>query len=409
MFNDSLVELATCKNAKRGRRLVTSLLDYVITFVFSFSIYAFIIMPIFNALPATKGVEDRYLIEQEKVTDIIKDSRLEILKDDGLLVKPSIRSDSYLSLMIKTSLFVQDEKFTYIDSGRVVETVVTEEETLLNVGNDEIRYYFTEFRNNNASAYDKELENTYDNIEDVYLKLFKTEENKDLFIEVNREDIPYILSIDVCKDILSYMNYGQGKGETYSNRIKKLYIDAINIGIEELENHYTPYIEAFSSFKRIYNTYTTGMIVCLLISVIVAFAITYILFPAIFKRGKTISFKFFTLACLRNDLLDMRVSNYVIKDIVLFIEHLSLMFFQALLLGKLQILSTPLLGPINMFSISLFSLLVSIVSIVFMLFNKNHQTLSDYASLSYVVNTSTKEDALLSINEENEDGKRRKN
>ena len=82
------------------------------------------------------------------------------------------------------------------------------------------------------------------------------------------------------------------------------------------------------------------------------------------------------------------------------------MFLMALMLNNLRMLSIPILGPISLMNLAVFSFLVLLVSLIFFFVNKNHQTLSEYASLCEMVDLKEKEDSFYMIQErENNGGK----
>ena len=58
--------------------------------------------------------------------------------------------------------------------------------------------------------------------------------------------------------------------------------------------------------------------------------------------------------------------------------------------GTLVILTYPIIGSLNLFQFVIFSILLSLLSFIFSLFNKNHDSIEDFSlSLSLVLKDST--------------------
>lgn len=165
--------------------------------------------------------------------------------------------------------------------------------------------------------------------------------------------------------------------------------------VNEVENYYTPYIEAMNDFVETHNRFAQGICISMILSYISGFLISYLLFPLIFKRGKTIGFKFFNFAPTRADMMETRIINYLIKDIILFIEGICSIALMAIFMGKINLLSTPLIGPISLFQICMFSFFIIIISLVFFFISKDNQALSDYAAQVLIVDTRKREESFL--------------
>ena len=65
------------------------------------------------------------------------------------------------------------------------------------------------------------------------------------------------------------------------------------------------------------------------------------------------------------------------------------------LLGKIDLLSCYLFGPVTLFQMILFSFLMIVVSIVFFFISKSNQALSDFASQTITVDLREKEENFM--------------
>lgn len=412
-YNDSMVDLSTCKKAKKGTRIAVMLIDYFLVLIFAFSIFAFIARPIFDALPSTAKITEEYGEKQEAVTKVIVDTGLRERLDDGSLKSVTSQGKEYVKDLVKSRYSLDGTEYYEIDKGKkkVVEVLPSSRLDYQVDGdyvNDQILSYFLSYREENKASYIGDNFTSY-SLERINTELLDLDDtNKDIVdSDFDYKNNNFTLSRKSAEILLDYLNYGTSSGETLYNRVVNMYSIAICTGLNELEASFSPYIDAFNMFKAVSSKYSKSFIWTIVLSYVFAFLICYVVFPLIFKRGKTIGYKFYSLGALRTDLMDMKIFNYVIKDFVIFIESFSSIFLMALMLGKLNVLSVPFIGSINLFQLCLFSALVSLISLVYFFVNKKNQTLSELASLSYTVNTKEhEEDYLIEIDRKaNDNGK----
>lgn len=111
----------------------------------------------------------------------------------------------------------------------------------------------------------------------------------------------------------------------------------------------------------------------MIIGYILATAISYILFPLIFKDGKTIGFKVFGLAFTTIDDELLKISSILIKSLLMLIIGFSANSLSCFILFGTQgmyLLTFNIWGFINILYVSIFSLLLVIVSFFLMIFRK---------------------------------------
>lgn len=414
IYNDINVDLATCQPATKGKRFVVMLIDYFLTLIFAYSIFVFAANPIYNNLPLTKNIMQTYGEKQDKVSNIILDTGLQQKNEKGDRVSLETASVEFVKSLVRVSCNEHDMEYYLLKDGEKVVYEPVEEQLLYykdengNYPNYNIYHYYFFFQEQNKNDYDAVTKVT---VEDINTKFYRlSDENKDLVDEgfdLSKQNL--ILNKEKTEKLLDYLNYKTESSLPLFSRVRYLYQSAIKPAIDEVELHYTPYITALNDFMTTHNTYARGICICMILSYLIGFLITYLVFPLFFKRGKTIGFKFFNFASTRSDMLEMRFYNFLIRDVVLFIEGLSSLFFMALFLNKLNLLSTPLMGPISLFQICLLSVFIVIVSLIFFFISKDNQALSDFASMSVVVNTQKRQESYLleQDRKEENDGKTR--
>ena len=261
--------------------------------------------------------------------------------------------------------------------------------------NDDILYYYLNFRNKNKADYVSEID-TYSLI-DVNTKLLKLDnENKSLVssdFDMNAD--VFYLSKENTKILLDYVNYNTESGKELYQKLSYLYRSVVINAISEVEKNYTPYINKMNEFNTVYHKYSSMLGWMLVLAYFIAFLICYVPFQLIFKHGRTIGYRFFSLAMSRTDQMELRIWNVIVKDFVTFIMTFSSIFFMPVLLGKIDLLSCYLFGPITLFQTILFSFLMIVVSIVFFFISKGNQTLSDFASQTITVDVREKEEDFM--------------
>ena len=402
MFNDNILDSSTYKTAKKGRRLVVMLIDYFLVLLVSFSLFALVIQPIFNQLPSTKEVEKQYKEKQDLVLDEIVSTHLQKKNSKENLVSVSSESKNYIVKLLKFSTTkYSDIDYYELKQGKKEYAEIKTEELLSYQDkdgfyqNDDILYYYLNFRNKNKADYVSEID-TYSLI-DVNTKLLKLDnENKSLVssdFDMNAD--VFYLSKENTKILLDYVNYNTESGKELYQKLSYLYRSVIINAISEVEKSFTPYIEKMNEFNTVYHKYSSMLGWMLVLAYVIAFLIGYVPFQLIFKHGRTIGYRFFSLAMSRTDQMELRIWNVIVKDFVTFIMTFSSIFFMPVLLGKIDLLSCYLFGPITLFQTILFSFLMIVVSIVFFFISKGNQTLSDFASQTITVDVREKEEDFM--------------
>lgn len=402
MLNDNILDSSTYKTAKKGRRLVVMLIDYFLVLLVSFSLFALVIQPIFNQLPSTKEVEKQYKEKQDLVLDEIVSTHLQKKNSKENLVSVSSESKNYIVKLLKFSTTkYSDVDYYELKQGKKEYTEIKTEELLSYQDkdgfyqNDDILYYYLNFRNENKADYVSEID-TYSLI-DVNTKLLKLDnENKTLVcsdFDMNAD--VFYLSKENTKILLDYVNYNTESGKELYQKLSYLYRSVIINAISEVEKNYTPYINKMNEFNTVYHKYSSMLGWMLVLAYVIAFLVCYVPFQLIFRHGRTIGYRFFSLAMSRIDQMELRVWNVIVKDLVTFIMTFSSIFFMPVLLGKIDLLSCYLFGPVTLFQTILFSFLMIVVSIVFFFISKSNQTLSDFASQTITVDVREKEEDFL--------------
>ena len=403
-----LVDVSTCKKAKLGRRVVQLFIDFFLVFIVSFSLYAFVCQPIVNALPITAKNNQTLQEKSEEVTSIIEETHLQKRGENGRLVPLKTGAQNYVKSLVKTSCLTLGIDYYQLKDGKKEILPVKEEECLTYslssyYPNDDIRSYFLVFRKKNASFYDETISDY--SLSDLYDKFILKKCSNYVSDSFDKEKDVLLLDRESTTRLLDYFAYqGEAGKEEYENLVSS-YETAIREGVAEVENHYVPYKEAYEQFKNAFSLSYQLDALFLFLAYLVGFLLVHVVLLLCF-RGQSLGMKVYSMAYRRTDLMEMRFPNHLIHTLVLFVEEFCLVFLMALMLNNLRMLSIPILGPISLMNLAVFSFLVLLVSLIFFFVNKNHQTLSEYASLCEMVDLKEKEDSFYMIQErENNGGK----
>lgn len=190
-----------------------------------------------------------------------------------------------------------------------------------------------------------------------------------------------------------YILYSKNEnGKIIYDSIKTDYRNAYKDCMNDIQTSKS-YKETLTKFNSEKNTILMTRGSFLIIGYILATAISYILFPLIFKDGKTIGFKVFGLAFTTIDDEQLKISSILIKSLLMLIMGFSINSLSCFILFGTQgmyLLTFNIWGFINILYVSIFSLLLVIFSFFLMIFRKNnHQTLSE--TICMIVAKNTKE------------------
>lgn len=391
-MNVKKIVLSHYHTVKKGKHIIASLFDYFLIVIFAFSLFS-ICSPLYQNFGFSIENQEKYKNAQDETISILKSTHLQLYNEDtGRFYSMQDSGRNYLLSLLKSSCYENEidyfenenntkkkvelssfDSFSYVDENGYV--------------NDSLAFYFVNFRDDNTDSFDYEIERY--SIYDFNTKLLCLDSSNKSFVDDSYSlSSNFTLSKENSEKLMAYMNFNDSSGEYLYNQLLSMYLDVADKGIKEVENHYSVYKEKLKEFQTYFYSYTRGYDITIILCYTLAFLISYILFPLIFKRGRTISYRFLSLFPVRNDEDDLRVSNYIIKYIFLFLEMFSSVFFLPLFISKLNLLSSPFIGSITMFQLCVFSFLLSFISIIFSCISKDNQFLSEYASRSYVVDIS---------------------
>lgn len=389
-MNVKIINLSHYQTVKKGKHVLANLLDYFLVVIFSFALFS-LFSPLYQNFGFSLDNQNKYQLAQDETIDILRSTHLQDYDEtSGRFLSMQESGRNYIISLLKSSCYINNVEYYENENNTKKVIELTKEDSFSYQDdkgyyvNDNLAYYFISFRNENESSFNSEIEKY--SLSDLNTKLLDLSgSNAGLVDESFDVSSPITLSSDNCEKVMDYLYFSSSTGATIYSQILNLYLNTAKKGINEIESQYTLYLNTLFNFQKYYYSYTKGYSIVMIICYLLSFLICYLLFPMIFKRGRTISYRFLSLFPLRNDEEDLSAVNYIIKYVFLFLEFFSSIFFLPLFIGKLTLLSSPLLGSITLFQLCAFSFFLSLISIIFSLISKDNQFLSEFASSSYVV------------------------
>lgn len=364
---------ATAVVAKPGKKTLAYFLDYCLTLVFSILLFALFDL-ISLAVPSYTNLKDETSKAQTNLYQIIYDSHLSSYDDGNVFMSEDKIVENYVYGIVLSSS--SDESLSKMNQYKDKEKM--DKET------DRIFYYYNNYRVKNKNLFEGD---SY--IGDEYLsKVFPKSKS---YFEI-KDGYP-ILNINSATLLNDYILYSKNEnGKIIYDSIKTDYRNAYKDCMNDIQTSKS-YKETLTKFNNEKNTILMTRGSFLIIGYILATAISYILFPLIFKDGKTIGFKVFGLAFTTIDDELVKISSILIKSLLMLIIGFSANSLSCFILFGTQgmyLLTFNIWGFINILYVSIFSLLLVIVSFFLMIFRKNnHQTLSE--TICMIVAKNTKE------------------
>lgn len=397
--------------AKRSKVFLSNLLDYFLIVIVSFMLFIIVTNPVISVLPSFKENINNLNDTTLKLYQIVSETRLQTFDEEhNSFISIDNDARKYVTTLLKTSLYVRGMDLPSINQE---EEQIEIKDTFLNTDNnnypnDNLSYYFYTFKSNNESLNNYVYSDIdYSNNKEDYLYLealdFDNELFNDYFIskeEFNNLNIDNdfksslnrfnILSEDYQSYLISYLIYNEDNESLVSiyNNLATSYKNAIQIFINEVETNFTPYLETNDSFNYYYNYYVLTYIIALLITYLITFIVFIIIIPLGIKDNRTIGLKVLKLGICRSDELEPNLFNIVIKDILLFILYFNSILFTLFFVNLLPISVFPLFNShFSLIQVVIFSLLLLILSYIYLIFSKNHQVLSLLSSNLVIKNS----------------------
>lgn len=368
------------------KKILPYLLDYFLTLILSLLLYVGV-NAIGETLPYFKNIQSEASSIQLDLYSLVNDSGIRHQGEDGFLVT----SEYKLEKMIKEEVLYSLK----INNNANSNSAIYDGFEALDLNNKEhnngIYYYFINYKVNNLNLYNEEYK-VKDYGIDFYLnEIVKLKENNYFEQGLYVNDLNYpLIKYDIAIAIDEYYRNSNYKiGSDYYNEIYSLYYSGINKAMNDLIYGNTSYISLNNKHNELVNDMLNFRGNALLISYVLSVIIIYLIFPLILKEGRTIGLRVFKLVSIDINGNKVSILNNLIRMIVSFFSVFSLLIIDIFLIFGTQAMyffNINLLGFINIFVLSLISLIFNLISIAFTFINKNrHQNIEETLAMIVVV------------------------
>lgn len=402
--------------AKRSKIVYSTLIDYFLVLILTFLLFVCAIAPINNCLPSTKGFVNNMYKSRSNLNQIVAETRIQNYDEENKsLVNISTTCKSYIKSLVKTSYYVYDMEYPVFNSSPVK---ITKEETLLNIDNDNLTYYFVNFKSshNDLNDYNFDGIDYKDNKQEyLYLKMLGYTSSMISSYFISEDDYNsssykdslsryQILNKQTSIDLMNYIERDDSNVTSIYNQFSNCYYQACSYGVDQIESKYTPYISEYNSnFIPNYQGYLSSLLICNILSYVLGFSVFEVLVYLLSKKKETIGNRVIKLAVISKDELELspiQKTGLILSRFVFYFSGTILCMIFSNNLGAAMYM----FNGVSYLQFIIFSLGLGIISLLFLAFNKSHQLISNLITSTVF---KSKEDfaPIKIIDKEENDGK----
>jgi len=399
-----------CTSIKK--HILAILCDYFLTFIASFLLFS-IFYPIASLNGRGSEITQEMNSASLKLKQYINNTHLRTYDEKADSLSDS-EADAiiYITNIVKTSAYVFDLNYPVKkeDGTYDLEHKVSLKETFindaLNYPLDNISYYNLKFKPTEPSikdyVYNDVTYTTKSEIETYqYLKVMQYEKFSSIdsvfVLTSDASYIPYkdlvsryvVLNKDLAKKFINKIVFGEtldtDSENTYTS-LKNCYYNALEFAGNELEGKCTTFIDLNNQYVAAYNKLILLLFVVLICCYFGSYLLLTVIPRLVFKEWITIGMKVFKLSFTDSNEMEPGI-NLLPYHILTSIMYFSSTVIALLFTGLIGVLNTAVTGPITLFSIIIFILVLDVLSIIFLFFNKRHSSLCNFVCLLQVKDT----------------------
>ena len=348
---------------KKGRRILVFLADFFIHFILTYLIFNIAAAPIGKAITNYEAKNEEHIATTLEMYDHYYNTKV-LLRDSGF-DRTDVTAGVEYTYRCFLSYFVLDNEES-IDSN--VPQYGHKKE------NDVVYHFYHDIRNKEQTYYDSF---------DYYNK-------KDNYFEYNDSTKEYNLKIEVKNELYAYFDPKDAMGDVgkqyykdISNNLFNPLLAEVMNDIEKNDLHYEgetlSFLECKNRIKELETYHGNLMTICAYISHVFVWSGLFLILPLINKNRKTLAMIF-----MKIERVDFYSMNHIKKRMVvasglysLFSTLLGIMFIPSMLVpfNTLFTLNYLLYGTV-------FSGVLLLISLFFLIFNQYNRCLTDYLSNS---------------------------
>ena len=348
---------------KKGRRILVFLADFFIHFILTYLIFNIAAAPIGKAATNYNAKNEEHVLTTLDMYDHYYNAKV-LLRDSGF-----DRTDVTAGVEYTYRCFLS---YFVLDTEESIDTKTPQYGHKKE--NDTIYHFYHDIRNK----------------EQTYFDSFNYYNKKDNYFEYNESTKEYYLKIEVKNELYAFYDpkdamgdIGQKYYKDISNNLFNPLLAEVMNDIEKNDLHYEgetrSYLECKNRIKELETYHGNLMTVCAYISHVLVWSGLFLIFPLINKNRKTLAMLF-----MKVERVDFYSLNHTKKRMVvasalysLFATLLGIMFIPSMLVpfNTLFTLHYLLYGTV-------FSGILLLISLFFLIFNQYNRSLTDYLSNS---------------------------
>lgn len=422
-------EVSEYKNnliAKKSKIIYATLIDYFIVLIITFLLHVCLFSPVNIYLPSTKENISKMYESRDNLNQIVAQTKIqEYDKDSKSLVDISKTCKKYITCLVKTSYLIYDLEYPVFNSNPVK---IDSSLTLLNKDNDNLTYFFIDFKSNNKDLNNYVLDGKdYSNLKEEYLYLnmlgYSEEIISSYFIDqesysnLNQEEYLklnsfyqklsryQILNKKTCIDLMNYIERDDDNTVSIYQILQNCYYQACSNGVSQIEENYKPYINEYNSnFLKYYEGYLSSLLVCNILSYTLGFIIFEVVIYLLNRKKETIGNIVIRLAVISKDEMELSSFQKIGLILIRFIMYFSCNILCMIFANQLGA-ATYLFNGVSFLQFVVFSFGLDIISLLFLAFNKSNLLISNLITKSVFKNKEEYETIKVNVGENKTDGK----
>lgn len=356
--------------ASKGRRFLATLADFFILFILANTVYFFATYNLTKIMPFYSAAQESSSIALKNVENMYIDSHLIIKDSQGIVATADVTVEKFIQNKLEDKDY--DDKGDYIDpfyysyisyfSGNTIDGITY---------NYDIKYV---------------NENIYKVNEEVKEPVIWDFSNKESIIHLTSEAKTQI------------NNYLHGERTSKNERYYVKVVTFAQSGLMSAEATLKStdlYRSNMASVSKNNDIISLSISIGASVTYVVMFLLLFVLVPVLLKNGQTLGKKILRLALSDENGEQISVKNYLLREILELVMFSCITVFIPYLLLGIDAIYLPLIiaGSFR-FSLSIYCLIVFIfglISLIYMIANKDGQTLQDKALKMYCLDLSKDE------------------
>lgn len=399
--------------AKKSKAFLLNFAEFSLTFVLTFILFMAAGYPIFFSTSYAVNANNGISSKQSSLNEIVLSTRLATKTNQEVttLDDPEIMVKSYVESLAKTSFYINNKQYKQNSKdglGNIVNVDIKKEETLINIDNDPLYYYFYVFKPSKESLDSYVYEDIdYSSNKDSYLYEKAYGYTIDRFKEVDSSISIYRqISLDEASILNDYFLYGHAADKVTYDYYGNAFLRARSVFVSEVESKYTPYIEIQNSFMEDYHVIVSGLVAALCLCYFVSFLILQVIVPLISKNKRGISAYMLKAGYCKDDGSEMDLTSILLRALYDLFSYFAPSFLILYFIGYGEFAFMELFGFVSLFYICLMSFIFTLSSLVFMMVSKSNRGLGEKLASIEIKDLNMMEPSDPLSDKEIEDGKK---